>query len=141
MSDVNLALIELLHEVHDIVCDEVNGCSGRTSFAREGTLKVLYEGEVLCLPALVAAQSQLPRSCSVLFGIPALDQLGVCVDLHRKEQRQPLMSYVDEKTLRTWWEANEGQAAPAIGHDITQVDVCPDLPATVQAKVRNLLRQ
>jgi hypothetical protein len=65
MSDVNLALIELLHEVHDIVCDEVNDCSGRTSFAREGTLKVLYEGEVLCLPALVAAQSQLPRSCSV----------------------------------------------------------------------------
>jgi hypothetical protein len=141
MSDVNLAVIELLHDVHDIVLDDVRNSSGKASFAKEGTLKVLYEGEVLSLPALVATTSQLPRSCSALLGIPGLNQLGVSVDRHREKQRQPLMCYVGEKTLRKWWEANEGQAVPAVVHDITQVDVCPDLPAKIQAKVRELLRQ
>jgi transposase InsO family protein len=51
------------------------------------------------------------------------------------------MCHVGEKTLRTWWEANEGQAAPAVAHDITAVDVNPDLPAAIQAKVRALLRR
>jgi hypothetical protein len=77
----------------------------------------------------------------VLLGIPGLNHLGVSVDRHREKQRHPLMCYVGEKTLRKWWEANEGQAAPAVVHDITQVDVYPDLPAVVQAKVQNLLRQ
>ncbi len=141
MSVVNLARVELLHDVYEIVGDEVNSSAGKTSFTKEGTLKVLYEGEVLSLPALVATSAQLPRSCDVLLGIPGLDGLGVSVDQHRKGQKQPLMCFVGEKTLRTWWDANEGQAAPAIEHDITQVDVCPDLPAIVQAKVRELLRE
>jgi hypothetical protein len=75
MSDVNLAVAELLHDVHDIVIDRVNGCAGRTTFAREGTLKILHEGEVRTLPALVATPSQLPRSCDVLLGVPGLDAL------------------------------------------------------------------
>jgi hypothetical protein len=75
MSDVNLALSELLHDIHDIVVDDVSSCSGRTKFAREGILKVLYEGEVLCLPALVATHAQLPRSRDVLLGMPGLDSL------------------------------------------------------------------
>jgi hypothetical protein len=54
MSGVNLAVAELLHDVHDIVLDDVRNSSGQTSFAKEGTLKVLYEGDVLGLPALVA---------------------------------------------------------------------------------------
>jgi hypothetical protein len=41
------------------------------------------------------------------------------------------MCYVGEKTLWKWWEANAGQVAPAVVHDITQVDVCPDLPAKI----------
>ncbi len=140
MSDVNLALVELLHDVHDIVDDDVRGSAGLTTFAREGTLKVLHEGEVLCLPALVATAAQLPRSCDALLGVPGLNTLSVNVDDHRRAQRQPLMCHVGEKTLRAWWDANEGQAAPVVVHDITQVDVCPDLPARVQAKVRALLR-
>jgi hypothetical protein len=102
MSDVNLAVVELLHDVHDIVLDDVRNSSGQTSFAKEGTLKVLNEGDVLSLPALVATTSQLPRSCSVLLGIPGLNHLGVSVDRHREKQRQPLMCYVGEKTLRKW---------------------------------------
>jgi hypothetical protein len=141
MSDVNLARIELLHNVHDVYSDKVKTGAGKTTFTREGVLKVLYQGEVLCIPALVAITDQLPRSCDALLGIPGLDGLGVSIDQHRKSQRQPLMCFVGEKTLRTWWEANEGQAAPAIEHDITQVDVCPDLPAKIQAKVRKLLRE
>ncbi len=140
MSDVNLARVELLHEVHEVVGDEVKSSAGKTSFTREGTLKVLYEEEVLRLPALVATSAQLPRACDVLLGMPDLDGLGVSLDQHRKGQRQPLMCFVGEKMLRTWWDANEGQAAPAIEHDISQVEVCPDLPAKIQAKVRDLLR-
>ncbi len=41
---------------------------------------------------------------------PGLNELGVSVDLHRKEQRQPLICFAGEKALRTWWEADEGQA-------------------------------
>ncbi len=141
MSDVNLALAVLLHDIHDIIVDDVRGSVGKTTFAKEGTLKLLYEGEVVSLPALVAVPSQLPRSCDVCLGIPGLSVLGVCVDEHRLAQRQPLMCHVGERTLRTWWEANEGQAALAVAHDITAVDVNPDLPAAIQAKVRALLRR
>jgi hypothetical protein len=141
MSDVNLSILELLHDVHDIISDDVRGCAGQTVFAREGMLKVLYEGQVLTLPALVATPSQLPRSCSVSLGVPGLNDLGVSVDLHRKEQRQPLICFVGGNFLRTWWEANEGQAVTPIVHDITQVDICPDIPANVQAKLRVLLRK
>jgi hypothetical protein len=90
--------------------------------------------------ALVATQSQLPRSCDILLGTLSLDRLSVCVDEHQTKQHQQLMCCVGEKTLRTWWEANEGNVSPAVCHDITQVDVCADLPALVQAKVRSLLR-
>ena len=114
-----------------LISDDVRGCAGKTVFAKEGMLKVLYEGQVLTLPALVAAPSQLPRSCSVTLGMPGLSDLGVSIDLHRKEQHQPLMCFAGEKVLRTWWEANEGQAVTPIVHDITQVDVCPDIPANV----------
>ncbi len=141
MSDVNLALAVLLHDIHDIIVDDVRGSAGSTTFAKEGTLKLLYEGEVISVPALVAVPSQLPRSCDASLGIPGLNSLGFCVDDHRLAQRQPLMCYVGEKTLRTWWEANEGQAAPAVAYEISQVDVNPDLPAAIQAKVRALLRR
>jgi hypothetical protein len=50
------------------------------------------------------------------------------------------MCFVDEKTLRNCWEATAGIAAP-INDDVKQIDVCPDLPALVQTKVRNLLRK
>ncbi len=111
MSDVNLVVPELLHDIHDIIVDDVRGSAGRTEFTREATLKVLYEGEVLELPALVATQTQLPRSCDVLLGScvdehRGLDLLGVCVDEHRAKQHQPLICCVGEKTLRVWWKAN-----------------------------------
>jgi hypothetical protein len=72
MSDVNLAQIEFLHDVHSIVADDVRGTAGVTTFAKEGTLKILHEGEVLCLPALVAVASQMPRSCDILLGVFAI---------------------------------------------------------------------
>jgi hypothetical protein len=140
-SDVNFARIELLHDVHDVISDKIRTGAGKAEFNREGILKVLNQGEVLGIPALVATTEQLSRKCDALLGIPGLDGLGVSIDEHRKKQRRPLMCFVGEKTLRTWWEANEGQTAPAIEHDITQVDVCPDLPAELQARVRNLLRE
>ncbi len=42
MSDVNLALAVLLHDIHDIIVDDVRGSAGSTTFAKEeGTLKLL----------------------------------------------------------------------------------------------------
>jgi hypothetical protein len=61
MSDVNLSLPEFLHDLHDIVADDVRGCAGQTSSVKEGTLKLLHQGEVMCLPALGATREQLPR--------------------------------------------------------------------------------
>ncbi len=78
MSDVNLAIIELLHDVHDVLADAVRSGAGTSELTREGMLKILQNGEVVCIPALVATASQLPRSCDVLLGIPGLDRLGVC---------------------------------------------------------------
>jgi hypothetical protein len=75
MSDVNLALAELLHDVHDIVTDDVRGCGGQTAFTSEGLLKVLHEGEVICVPALVATPAQLPRLCDISLRVPGLDLL------------------------------------------------------------------
>ncbi len=72
MSDVNLAIPELLHDLHDIVVDNMDSRGGQATFAREGTLKVLYEGEFIALPALAASSSQLPRFCDVLLGVPGL---------------------------------------------------------------------
>jgi hypothetical protein len=140
-SDVNLALPELLHDLESIQRADVGNCGSSTAFVREGTLKVLVDGAVLSVRALAATPTQLPRSCEVLLGIPGLDSLGVHVDQHRTKQNQPLMCHVGERTLREWWDANEGQAAPAIAVDIESVDVCPDLPAHIQADVRGLLRK
>jgi hypothetical protein len=63
MSDVNLTVAELLHEVHDFVVDRVDGCAGRVSFAREGTLKILYEGE---------RGRVSPSPCCFAFAAPSL---------------------------------------------------------------------
>ncbi len=57
MSDVNLAIIELLHDVHDVLADAVRSGAGTSEFTREGTLKILQNGEVVCIPALVATAS------------------------------------------------------------------------------------
>jgi hypothetical protein len=43
-SDVNYARIELLHDVHDVVSDEIRTGAGKTEFTREGILKVLSQG-------------------------------------------------------------------------------------------------
>ncbi len=104
MSDVNLAIIELLHDVHEIAGDNVRSGGGQSKFVREGMLEVLQNNEVVCIPALVATPAQLPRSCEVLLGVPSLDRLGVCVYHHRTQQRQPLECFVGEKTLRSWWD-------------------------------------
>jgi hypothetical protein len=67
MSDVNLALVELLHDVHDIVVDNVRSSNGHTEFAREGTLKLLYEGEVVSVeptgPYYVALVQKVTAKC------------------------------------------------------------------------------
>jgi hypothetical protein len=76
-SDVNLATRHLLHDVRRIDSEVVFNCGDETSFAEEGTLRILTAGTVKEVPALVAGKAQLPFGCDVLLGVPGVDDLGV----------------------------------------------------------------
>jgi hypothetical protein len=65
-SDVNLALPELLHDLTPIQYARVANCGSATNtFSREGTLKVLVDGEVRAIRTLEATPSHLGRHARV----------------------------------------------------------------------------
>jgi hypothetical protein len=91
MSDVTMALAEYLHNVHDIEAEDISTSGSYLALDQEGTLKILVNAEIIEIPSLVCGESQLPRSCGILLGVPGLDALGVQLDEHRKRQRIPLV--------------------------------------------------
>jgi hypothetical protein len=138
-SDVNLASRHLLHDVHRIIREDVSNCGDVTAFAEEGTLWVMATGSAVSIPALVAAKAQLPFSCDVLLGVPGMDDLGVKLDMHRGKTSRALECHVGEKTLRAWLEVNGAQDVSKVSFDITEIDICPTLPAAMQTRVRALV--
>jgi hypothetical protein len=140
-SDVNLANRSLLHDVHPVEFEEIAHCGVETQFTEEGTLRVLLRGDVVEVPALVAVKEQLPHGCAVLLGVPGVDDLGVRLDAHRAKRVKRLECNVGEKTLRTWLEANGVQKVAKVSFDVNEVDVNPELPDALQARVRSLLKQ
>ncbi len=104
MSDVNLALREILHNVRSVEMDEVHRTAGTTSFSEEGTLNVWQEGKMTPVPALVADRAHLPRDCQALFGVPAIRDLGIMLDEQKLTQGAPIICYLGEKHLRRWWD-------------------------------------
>ena len=140
-SDVNLAFRSLLHDVRPIQSGEVFNCGESTSFVEEGTLQVSVQGEVVALPALAATKAQLPARCSVLLGVPGLDALGVMLDAHRDGKHIPLECFVGERTLRTWLDTNGGKTVTSAPSSIAEVQINPDLPAELQQRVRQMLRE
>ena len=87
-SDVNLAERHLLHDVRKIDFGSVANCD-ETSFAEEGTLRILTAGYVREVPALVATKAQLPSRCGILLDVPGVDDLGVHLDDHRGRREDP----------------------------------------------------
>ena len=138
-SDVNLASRYVLHDVHEIVREDISNCGDSTEFTEEGTLWVFTSGSVRRIPALVATTSQLPFGCDVLLGIPGVDDLGVKLDSHRGRVPKVLECHVGEKTLRVWLEANGAQEVAKVSFNIDEVDVCPSLPEGMKTRVRELL--
>jgi hypothetical protein len=140
-SDMNLANRSLLHDVHPVEFEEIAHCGIETQFQEEGTLRVFLCGDVVEVPALVAVKEQLPHGCTVLLSVPGVDDLGVRLDAHRAKRLKRLECNVGEKMLRTWLEANGAQKVAKVSFDVNEVDVNPELPDALQARVRGLLKQ
>ena len=140
LSDVSLAPRDLLSDVHPISPDSVRGSGHTATFSEEGLLDIMYGGRLTRIPALVASEQQLPALCQVLLGVPAISDLGVALDDQLKQQDQPLICHLGEKSLRTWWDANAGQSVDTKPFDIASIDICPDLPAPIQARIRAFIQ-
>ncbi len=140
-SEVNLASRYLLHDVHHIAFEGVSNCGSETVFHEQGTLVVFVEDSIRRILALVANEAQLPFECGVLLGVPGLDHLGVQLDSHQEGKRKPIECHVEEKTLRTRLDANGANTVTKVSFEISEIDVNPDLPANIQARVRDLLQE
>ena len=141
MSDVNLAVRDLLSDVRNINLDCVRGTSGTTPFQEEGILYVWQEGIVTSIPALVALESHLPRDCHALLGVPAIKDLGILLDQQKMSQGQPLQCFLGEKHLRIWWEANEGESVDTRPFDVSSIDVNPMLPPDILVRVSEIIQK
>ena len=139
LSDINLALKDLLSDVHPIIPDKVRGTSTPTSFDEEGLLSVFIDGKVVNVPALVASIDNLPHNCQALLGFPAIVDLGILLDEQKLQQGQPLCCYLGEKHLRIWWETNQGQSVDTKPFDIASIDINPDLTPTIIERVHSII--
>jgi hypothetical protein len=118
-----------------------SNCGDETSFAEEGTLRILTAGAVKEVPALVACKAQLPFGCDVLLGVPGVDDLGVQLDGHRGKKVKRLECHVGKKTLRTWLEANGAKEVAKVSFDVAEVSINPEMPQEMRARVRALLAE
>jgi hypothetical protein len=72
MSDVNLAVIELLHDVHEIAVDDVR--SGGVNLHSPGKVRskcCRMVKSFACIPALVATTAQFPGPAKCCLGFLA----------------------------------------------------------------------
>ena len=138
---VNLASRYLLHDVRPVSMESVRTGGNDTQFTEEGILRILVSGEIRSIPALVATKAQRPHECEVLLGVPAVGDLGVQLEQHLEKQFKPLECHVGEKTLRTWLDANSTKEVAKVSFDIAEVQVNPEIPDAMQAKIRTLLNE
>ncbi len=82
-----------------------------------------------------------PFECDVLLGVSGVDNLGVKLDSHRGKELRPLECHVGEKTLRAWLEANGTQEVSKVSFDISELDINPAMPESMQGRVRALLAE
>jgi hypothetical protein len=105
--------------------------AGASDYFEEGFIDIaddLYSFRFL--PALVASSPHhRPSSCSLLLGVPQLNELDIRVDVHRKQRHLPLSSYdpaiilaeesllecrLSEKDLETWARYNASKLVESI---------------------------
>jgi len=141
MSDVSLALRHLLTDVEAVMPDDVRGTGSITAFSEQGYLDIFDDGRVQRVPAFVATTSNLPTNCQVLLGIPAILDLGVVLDEQKLKQNAPLVCHLGEKTLRAWIDSHPDESVDTKPFDINSIDVCPDLPPHVQARIRAIIEK
>jgi hypothetical protein len=93
-SDITVAAPEFVYNKRKIT-ESVGTGAGTSEYFEEGFIDIadgLYSFHTL--PALVASSPHhLPTSCSLLLGVPQLNELDTRVDVHRKHRRLPLSSY------------------------------------------------
>jgi transposase InsO family protein len=141
MSDVTLALRHLLCDVENVLPDGVRGTGSTTVFAEQGYLDVFEDGRVQRVPAFVATPAQLPSSCEVLLGVPAILDLGVILDEQKLHQRAPLVCHLGEKTLRAWLDTHPDESVDTKPFNIDSIDVHPDLPPHIQSRLRAIIKK
>ena len=134
-SDVSLATRDLLSDIHAIAPDDIHGVGQSVTFNEMGFLDLLTEGRMTRVPALVARPDHLPSRCSALLGMPAILELGIKLDEQKDHQDAPLICHLGEKSLRVWWDANEGQSIDTKPFDTSSIDVNPQM----EAKCRDII--
>jgi hypothetical protein len=126
-SDVNLSQREFLHDIALISADPIRGTCGVTDFNEQGYLHVHRDGELVRVPAYVATTSGLPRNCNALFGIPAIESLGIDLNAQKAHPEHGLQCFIGERTLREWWDANGGASVDTKPFDLNAIAINPDL--------------
>jgi hypothetical protein len=153
-SDVTVAALEFVYNKRKI--SESVGTGARTSEYYEEEFIDIADGlySFHTLPALVASSPHhLPTSCSLLLGVPQLNELDIRVDVHRKQRRLPLSSYdpaiilaadpplechLSEKDLLKWADHNATKSVGSVPYSYLDVDVNPALPEDQQQQIRQV---
>ena len=140
-SDVNMAIRELLTDVHPVRSEQLKGVGGSATIAEEGNLTVILpSGETAHVPAIVA-DSSLPINCKALLGSPGIDDLNIDLNAQKSKQRQPLQCNLSEKKLRAWWDVHKGEAIETKPFDADAVDINPELPENIRRKILNTIHK
>ena len=143
----------MLFGVHPIDDDPVGGTGGTTTFSEQGYLQVLSTGLSLRSLLLSADARRLPRGCDAVFGVPAICDLGIDLSAQlelpdaplqcflQEVPDAPLESFLGEKSLREWLEVNEGASVDTKPFDLDAIEINPDLPPAIIARVKEIIRQ
>ncbi len=156
-SDVTVASRAITYNIRKIA-DSVGTGAGPSDYHEEGLVDIadgLYSFRTV--PALVASSPHhLPSSCALLLGVPQLNELDICVDVHRKQRRLPLQSYnpeiqlaapahlecrLSEKDLVKWATHNADKPVGFTRYSHLDVDINPDLPAPQLQQLRDVTAQ
>jgi hypothetical protein len=153
-SDIAVAAPDLVYNKRKIT-ESVGTGAGASDYFEEGFIDIadgLYSFRTL--PALVASSPHhLPSSCSLLLGVPQLNELDIRIDVHRKQRNVPLSSYdpaiilaadsplecrLSEKDLETWARHNASKPVGSIPYSYLDIDVNPALSAEQQERIRTI---
>jgi hypothetical protein len=157
-SDVTVASRSITYNIRKIT-ESVSTGAGPSEYHEEEGLVDISDGlySFRTVPALVAfSPHHLPSSCALLLGVPQLNELDICVDIHRKQRRLPLQSYnpdiqlaapihlecrLSEKDLVTWAAHNADKPVGFTRYSHLDVDINPAFTAQQIQQHRDVTAQ